>query len=99
MFRQSFQCYGSKLLVVVPSPRDIGPALSAKLNMGAALLLFGPPADFFQRAINSFSFTAWPLAHEKRIDLGGLRTRSEVSAITRNASAVTAISASGFVAP
>jgi hypothetical protein len=57
------------------------------------------PSNFQERLVDTACFAARPVAHENRIDLGGLLTCSVLSAMTRNASAVTATSASCRVAP
>lgn len=79
---------------IMPRPREIRESLSLKLDMGTPFLRFRLPADTEQCSINANGFTAWPRAHENRIDLGGFLACSVRSAMTRSARAVTATSAS-----
>ena len=76
-----------------------GIAAPLRLNVRAALFFLRRPADAEESFVDPACLTARPFAHEKWIDLGGLRICSVRSAMTRKASAVTATSASFLVFP
>jgi len=100
MFSNSTHSGGTQFFGVVPCPCVIRPAIALQANMGTRpLLRFWIPADAQKGTIHAGWFTTRPRAHTKRIDLGGLRIRSILSARTRNARAVTFTSASCLVFP
>ena len=94
-----FEGDGSKFFRLMPSPRAIRETRALKLDVGRALLLFGLPANTQEGPVDSVCFGAGPQAHKKRMAFGGFLAGSVRSARTRNASAVTATSASFLVAP
>ena len=80
-------------------PSEIGVAFTLKLDMRALLFGFRNPADPQESAIHTICLAAGERTHKNRMDLGGFPTCSVRSAITRKASAVTAISASSLEPP
>jgi len=92
-------CHGTEFDVVVPRPSVLREAFTHELHMRAFFLGFWSPADADQRTIHATGFAARPVAHEKRMDLGGFFACSVRSARTRKANAVTATSASRRVSP
>jgi hypothetical protein len=100
VFRYFLECDWAKLFRLMPCPCVVSESRTFKPTMRRPRpLWFRFPANSEERLIDAICLGAWPIAHKNWIDFGGFLTCSVRSAITRRASAVTAISASFFVFP